>query len=131
MFEGAIELRDDVAAGLVRFGYAPGRYMGRCRSCDETMVDCDKRATSCIQCAMAAALSEANKLVPIYALRPLLKDATDGPWVQGTDPATFDSPCVVMARYGPSGARFQTDADAKLVATMREAVAGVLGHTRA
>jgi hypothetical protein len=38
---------------LRKFGYAPGGYMGRCRECDTTVTDIDKRATCCLSCAEA------------------------------------------------------------------------------
>lgn len=37
---------------LIRYGYAPGNYMGRCRECDTVVSDIDKRATCCETCAM-------------------------------------------------------------------------------
>lgn len=36
---------------LVPFGYAPGHYMGTCRSCGAPGFDLDKRAVSCRACA--------------------------------------------------------------------------------
>lgn len=35
-------------------GYAPGDYMGRCRTCGETVVGVAKRATQCLRCAVMA-----------------------------------------------------------------------------
>lgn len=36
---------------LKAYGYAPGGYMGRCHSCERTMIDLDKRAITCRECA--------------------------------------------------------------------------------
>lgn len=33
------------------YGYAPGSYMGRCKSCGHSMRGVDKRAYSCLPCA--------------------------------------------------------------------------------
>lgn len=38
---------------LLPFGYAPGNYMGPCRTCGAVCIDLDKRATSCRPCAEA------------------------------------------------------------------------------
>lgn len=36
-------------------GYAPGGYMGKCRECGEAIDGVDKRASSCLKCAIAGA----------------------------------------------------------------------------
>jgi len=36
---------------LKRYGYAPGNYMGKCRSCNEIVHSIDKRAICCRPCA--------------------------------------------------------------------------------
>lgn len=36
---------------LQRYGYAPGNYMGACRTCGTTCIDLDKRASCCRPCA--------------------------------------------------------------------------------
>ncbi len=35
-------------------GYAPGHYMNTCRSCGDTVLNVDKRATQCLRCAIEA-----------------------------------------------------------------------------
>lgn len=46
---------------LVPWGYAPGDYMGKCRDCEETMWNLDKRARRCERCAMIARYTEAER----------------------------------------------------------------------
>lgn len=36
---------------LLRYGYAPGNYMGRCHYCEKTVTGIDKRAICCLPCA--------------------------------------------------------------------------------
>lgn len=36
---------------LRQYGYAPGRYMVKCGQCKTTVIDVDKRATCCLNCA--------------------------------------------------------------------------------
>lgn len=36
---------------LLDYGYAPGNYIIKCWHCKEQVWECDKRATSCQQCA--------------------------------------------------------------------------------
>lgn len=36
---------------LLRYGYAPGNYMGRCNTCKQIVTDIDKRAIACLPCA--------------------------------------------------------------------------------
>ena len=38
---------------LLPYGYAPGNYMGACRTCWTVCIDLDKRAASCRPCAEA------------------------------------------------------------------------------
>lgn len=42
---------DDECSHLLPYGYAPGQYMGTCRTCGETQIDLDKRAINCRACA--------------------------------------------------------------------------------
>jgi hypothetical protein len=51
----------NVSRDLLDYGYAPGNYMSRCLTCDQTMQDVDKRCRCCKPCAeakMRAALGE-------------------------------------------------------------------------
>lgn len=34
------------------FGYAPGKYMGSCKKCQEQVVNVDKYAVRCLSCAI-------------------------------------------------------------------------------
>ncbi len=47
MFHSDLPLRED----LRKFGYAPGGYMIQCRVGSHTAIDCDKRASCCLECA--------------------------------------------------------------------------------
>lgn len=47
MFPSDLPLRED----LRKFGYAPGGYMIRCQVGAHTAIDCDKRASCCLECA--------------------------------------------------------------------------------
>ena len=44
-----------VTPWLVKFGWAPGFYTGKCIKCDDPMMG-DKRARVCLPCAIKAAL---------------------------------------------------------------------------
>jgi hypothetical protein len=46
-------MADELVKRLRDHGYAPGSYMVKCRTCDETFIG-DKRAWSCEPCALAA-----------------------------------------------------------------------------
>ncbi|QKE11204.1 hypothetical protein O152_gp054 [Pseudomonas phage PaBG] len=47
MSHSDLPLRED----LRKFGYAPGGYMIVCRVGDHPAIDCDKRASCCLECA--------------------------------------------------------------------------------
>lgn len=44
------------------FGFAPGKYMGRCSDCGESCFDMDKRAYRCLPCAMDFASASATSI---------------------------------------------------------------------
>lgn len=48
---------------LVRWGWAPGDYMGKCRECGEEWWNGDKRAACCERCAMIARYTAAEKML--------------------------------------------------------------------
>jgi hypothetical protein len=58
---------------LRQFGYAPGGYIITCRGCDLQNWDCDKRATTCRQCAEKALAADppANPATSDPFARPL------------------------------------------------------------
>lgn len=62
--EAPAGLRDDVIAGLRRFGFAPGGYMGTCGGCGSTMTNVDKRCRRCWQCAVLAATDQQETPAP-------------------------------------------------------------------
>lgn len=49
---------------LIAFGYAPGNYMSKCRYCQQTMRDTDKRASSCKPCAIKRYYAQAASQIP-------------------------------------------------------------------
>lgn len=55
---------------LLAYGYAPGNYMGTCRTCNVLQHDLDKRALRCRPCAQAAYDADQSKPPPPkYTLR--------------------------------------------------------------
>lgn len=56
---------------LIAYGYAPGNYMGTCRTCSVIHIDLDKRATSCRPCAEKRyEADQAKPPTPAPTLRP-------------------------------------------------------------
>ncbi|QIG70801.1 hypothetical protein EVB91_250 [Rhizobium phage RHph_I1_18] len=59
------EWRDAADLSKVKWpfgGYAPGKYMGKCSICNDRIVDCDKRAYSCLACAIGTHTDRMNNL---------------------------------------------------------------------
>lgn len=55
---------------LLKYGYAPGSYMGRCRTCDTVQIDLDKRAMCCLACAEKKHAADiASPPPPTFTLR--------------------------------------------------------------
>lgn len=51
----SVEWRDATDLKGVKWpvvGFAPGSYMGRCGTCNDPIVGCDKRAMQCLRCAI-------------------------------------------------------------------------------
>jgi len=48
---------------LIPWGYAPGNYMGTCRTCGGMFYELDKRASCCERCAMIARYTQAEKFI--------------------------------------------------------------------
>lgn len=46
---------------LVPWGWAPGKYMGKCQDCGDQWLDGDKRAYRCERCAMIVRYTLAEK----------------------------------------------------------------------
>lgn len=56
---------------LLKYGYAPGNYMGKCHTCNEIHIDLDKRATNCRTCAEAMYAADlAKPPAPSFTLKP-------------------------------------------------------------
>ena len=57
---------------LLAYGYAPGDYMGGCRSCGEMQTNIDKRAICCRRCAeLKHARAASAPAAPAQAPQPL------------------------------------------------------------
>lgn len=58
-------------ADLLKYGYAPGNYMGRCRTCHDMHIDLDKRAITCLACAEKRYAEDQLKPAPeAFTLKP-------------------------------------------------------------
>jgi hypothetical protein len=53
---------DGIPSAWPLFGYAPGNYRGHCRICGTGSIALDKRATSCLDCAVRSAKDHIAKL---------------------------------------------------------------------
>lgn len=68
------------------YGYAPGHYMGKCRTCGTVCIDLDKRASSCRPCAeaMHAARAQPAQAVPLLSDAQVLDLRSEHGWAKET-----------------------------------------------